>query len=385
MNIRNIIIGIVVLLVLGGVFVAMGGGTTLGIVAKPTPTPISALSELDYLVTASGTFLPAKRASLSFTIQGQVIQVVVKVGDTVKRGDVLIRLDSGELEAAVAQAKAAVALAEANLAQLKAGASKEDIAAAEATLDTARAQLAKARAGATAEDVAIAQAALVRAEAVLRDAQSAYDKVRGNPDVGMYPQSQALHLATQEYRIAKARYDQVIKGPTAEDVRIAEMGVAAAQANLNRVKQKARPEEIAAAQARLDQAQAALQQAQATVANTILKAPFDGTVVAINIKEGEAVVLGTPAVITLGDLTTLRLETDDLSETNIARVQVGQSANVTFESLQGKTFKGKVTSIAPIATAKSGGTNYTVYVEIPNADPVLRWGMTGRVEIDTKQ
>jgi HlyD family secretion protein len=276
-------------------------------------------------------------------------------------------------------------LAEANLAQLKAGASKEDIAAAEATLDTARAQLAKARAGATAEDVAIAQAALVRAEAVLRDAQSAYDKVRGNPDVGMYPQSQALHLATQEYRIAKARYDQVIKGPTAEDVRIAEMGVAAAQANLNRVKQKARPEEIAAAQARLDQAQAALQQAQATVANTILKAPFDGTVVAINIKEGEAVVLGTPAVITLGDLTTLRLETDDLSETNIARVQVGQSANVTFESLQGKTFKGKVTSIAPIATAKSGGTNYTVYVEIPNADPVLRWGMTGRVEIDTKQ
>lgn len=367
MNKRNMIIGIVVLVVLAGGYLALGGG---GFGAKPTPTPVAALSELDNLVTASGTLLPAKRASLSFRILGQAIQVAVKAGDTVKRGDLLVRLEAADLEAAVA-------MAQANLAQLKAGATKEEIAAAQANLDMARTQLAKLRAGPSVEDIAIAEATLERAASALKDAQAAYDKVRDDPAVGMYPQSRALEAATQEYKIARARYNQVMKGASTEDIRIAETAIAAAQANLGRVKAGARQEEIAAAQARLDQAKAAL-------AAATLIAPFDGTVAAVNIKEGETVTPGVP-VITIGALSNLRLETDDLSETNIARVKVGQVASVTFEALPGKIFKGTVTQTAPIASQKQGGTNYTVTVEIENLDPALRWGMTGHIEINTKQ
>lgn len=363
---RNVIIGIIVLAVLGGGYFALGG---VEIGAKPTPTPVAALSELDNLATASGTLLPAKRASLSFRISGQAIQVAVKAGDTVERGALLVRLEAADLEAAVA-------IAQANLAQLKAGATKEEIAAAQANLDAGRTQLVKLRASPSAEDIAIAKATLERATSALRDAQAAYDKVRDDPAVGMYPQSRALEAATQEYKIALARYNQVMKGASTEDIRIAETAIAAAQANLDRVKAGARPEEIAAAQARLDQAKAAL-------AVTTLIAPFDGTVAVVNIKEGESVTPGVP-VITMGDLSNLRLETDDLSETNIARVKVGQVASVTFEALPGKTFKGKVTHIAPIATAKGGGTNYTVYVEFDSLDPALRWGMTGHIEINTR-
>ncbi|MBI4790082.1 MAG: efflux RND transporter periplasmic adaptor subunit [Chloroflexi bacterium] len=379
---RNIIIGIVALIVLAGGFVATGGGATLA--PKPTPTPdLAALSELENLVTASGTLLPARRANLSFRISGHAAQILVKAGDTVKMGAPLVRLDAAELEAAVAQAKAAVALAQANLDQLKAGASKEDFAASEANLNTARAQLAKARAGATAEEVAIAKATLDRAAAGLKDAQSAYDKVKNDPEAGMYPQSAAYQAAIQQYQIAEASYLQVVKGARFEDIRIAETAVAAAQANLDRVKAPARPEEIAAAQARLDQAQAALRQVQASLAAATLTAPFDGTVAAVNIKESETVTPGVP-IVTLGDLTNLRLETDDLSETNIARVKLGQPVSVTFEALAGKTFTGKVTQIAPISTPKQGGTSYTVTVEFEKLDPALRWGMTGHIEISAK-
>ncbi len=368
MSLKNGLIGLVVVVVLGGAFWVSGGSNFIA--PKPTPTPIAALSELDDLVTASGTLLPVKRANMSFKMIGQVVEVKVKTNDVVKAGDVLVRLEAFELEAAVAAARA-------QLKQLQVGVSKEDIAVAQANLANAQAQLAKVRAPVAVEDVAMARASLERAAAILRDAQSQYDRVRNDPQVGMYPQSQAMHLATQDYRIAEARYAQVSKGATVEDVRIAETAVTVAQANLERVKVGARAEEIAAAQARLDAALATLNAATLT-------APFAGTIATMNVREGEAVTPGVP-VLSLGDLSALRLETDDLSETSIARVKIGQRAVVTFEALPGKKFDGQVIAIAPIASAKQGGTNYTVTIQVDNLDAALRWGMTGHVEINTKQ
>lgn len=371
MNTRNIIIGIVLVALLGIAFLTFGGGSTI-LTPKPTPTPNLALLELEHIVNASGTLVPMQRASIAYhgALPARVLRVAVTPGDAVKAGDVLLQLDAAEETAAVNAARAA-------LAQVRAGATKEEIAVAQANLDAAKAQLARVRAGATPEELAIALASLERAAAILRDAQSQYDRIKDDPQRGMYPQSQALHLATQEYRIAEARYRQLLKGATPEDIRVAEANVTIAQANLDRVQAAARPEEIAALQARLDQAQHAL-------ALKTLRAPFDGTVAAVNIKEGETVTPGAP-IITLGNLSRLRLETDDLSETNIARIKLGQVVSVSFDALPGKTFKGKVTYIAPIASAKQGGTNYTIYVEFESLDPALRWGMTGQIEINTKQ
>jgi HlyD family secretion protein len=313
---------------------------------------------------------------------GLASAVTVKAGDLVKEGDVLARLDSMELEAAVAQARAGLAAAQAAVAELKAGASKEDVAVAQAAVDSAKAQLARVKAGPTAEELAIARANLTRAESDLREAQAAYDGVRGMDIIGMLPESRALHLATQEYAVARANYDLVARGARAEDVRIAETAVAAAQAGLDRAKAAARPEAVAAAQARADQAQAAVQQSQATLAGATLTAPFAGTVAEVNLNPGEAVAPGQ-AVIILGDVAKLQLETNDLSETSVARVKVGQPVAVTFEALPGKPFKGTVVRIAPISSQRQGGTNYTVVVQMEGLDPALRWGMTGNIEINT--
>ena len=364
------------------VYVGMTGG--LSGTSRATPTPVITASDLDSLVVASGTLLPTKRANLAFRIPGMASQVLAQAGDVVKEGDLLVRLEAGELEAALAGAKASLTLAQASLAELKAGSGKEEIAVAQANLDAAKAQLARVKAGPTAEDISIARANVVRAEANLRGAQSAYDGVKGMANVGMLPESYAMNQATMDLDVARSQYNRLLRGPTAEEVRIAEAGIMTAQAELDRVKAAVRPEAVAVGQARVDQAQAAVQQAQAALASASLTAPFPGTVAAVNVNAGETVGAGVP-VITLGDLANLRLETDDLSETSVGKVKIGQTVTVAFESLPAREFSGKVTRIAPIASQKQGGTNYTVTVEVAGLDPSLRWGMTGHIEIDTRQ
>jgi HlyD family secretion protein len=378
----TIVTGLTILGVIALAYMGMNGG--LPGMSRPTPTPVITASDYDSLVVASGTLLPGKRANLAFRISGMAVQVVIRAGDVVKEGDLLVRLEAGELEAALAGAKASLAAAQASLSELKAGASKEEIAVSQAGLEAAKAQLARVKAGPTTEDIAIAKANVVRAEANLRGAQSAYDGIRGMANAGMLPESHAMNQATMDFDVARSQYDRLVKGATAEEIRVGEANVLSAQAQLDRVKAGARPEALAVGQARVDQAQAAVQQAQAALASASLTAPFAGTVAAVNINPGETVGAGVP-VITLGDLANLRLETDDLSETSVGKVRVGQTVVVAFEAMPAKDFKGKVTRIAPIATQRQGGTNFTVTVEVDGLDPSLRWGMTGHIEIDTKQ
>jgi HlyD family secretion protein len=375
MSMRTFVGGLVILGLIALVYLGMTGG--LSGTSHATPTPVITASELDSLVVASGTLLPSKRANLAFRIPGLAIEVKVKAGDVVKEGDVLVRLEAGELDAAVAGARA-------SLAVLKAGASQEEIAVAQANLDAAKVQLARVKVGPTAEDIAIARANVVRAEANLRGAQSAYDGVKGMANAGMLPESYAMNQATMDLDVARSQYNRVAKGAAVEEIRIAEAGVVTAQAELDRVRAVVRPETVAVGQARVAQAQAAVQQAQAALASTSLTAPFAGAVAAVNINVGETVGAGVP-VITMGDLANLRLETDDLSETSVGKVKIGQTVTVAFEALPAREFAGKVTQIAPISSQKQGGTNYTVTVEVAGLDPSLRWGMTGHIEIDTRQ
>jgi len=143
-------------------------------------------------------------------------------------------------------------------------------------------------------------------------------------------------------------------------------------------------EAVAAAEAQVEQAEAALAQARSALEDASLRAPFDGMVTAVSVREGEMVAAaGFPVspVITIGDLSHLRIETTDLSEMDIAKVEVGQEVAVTFDALPEKSLRGRVSKIAPMATLEAGGTNYTATIELEEADPDLRWGMTAFVDI----
>ncbi|HKZ86159.1 MAG TPA: efflux RND transporter periplasmic adaptor subunit [Anaerolineae bacterium] len=358
------------------------------------PTPANAGEVLPVVVSASGKLMPERWATLAFQAGGQVVDVSVEAGDEVKAGDVLAQLGDVDARLAVAQAEAALAQAEAQLAQLKAGARPEEIAvaegavkAADANVWAASAQLARLQSGAQAADIAVAEAALAAAAMELKTAQDVYDRIK---EIGGTPEEQAraaLNTATHAHRAAQERVDQLKAGATKDELDVMRANLAAAQAQrdaaqaqLDRIKAGATPEQIAVAEAGVKQAQAALDTAKAQLAKLQVVAPFDGTVGAVFVREGESIAPSQP-VVTLGDLSTLRVETTDLGEVDVARVQVGQPAQVTFDALPGATFPGLVTTIAPMSTPGQGGVNYTATIDMDEIDPALRWGMTAFVDI----
>jgi len=140
-------------------------------------------------------------------------------------------------------------------------------------------------------------------------------------------------------------------------------------------------EEIVQAQARLQQAEWNAAQIERQIADAEVRAPFDGTVGSVHVRAGELVSPGQP-LVTLGDLATLRVETTDLDEVDVAQVAVDRVATVTFDALPDRVFTGRVTRVSPMAEPGTGGVHYTVVVELQEMDSTLRWGMTAFVDIE---
>jgi HlyD family secretion protein len=337
----------------------------------------------------------------------------------------LARLVAGARPEEIASAGEAVALARAQVAQADAAleATEAQYAAAQSAVEAARAALhaAQARyrqveAGASDAELAAAEAALKLAEAQLRQAQAAYDRVKGAPDIQMRPEALALEQATIACQAAQARYQALLRGASREDkeaalahaqaaqvavaqaenqalaaraqvsqaasaVEAASVRQAQAEHQVSLLKAGATAEEIAAAEAQVAGAKAALQAAHAALAEAALVAPFGGTITALEIRPGEAVLPGQ-MVLALADLAHLRAETTDLSERDVARIALGQPLSVYVEAL-GEEIEGQVAGIAPRATTVGGDVVYAVYVELDEQPPNLRWGMSIEVEIDT--
>ena len=374
----------------------------------PTPTPILEAEEFDRVVSATGEVVPARWAQLSFKIGGRLDELAVQEGDRVEVGYVLARLETGDLERQVEQAQAALAVSQANLAQVKAGARPEEIAAAQealaaaqagvstakANLASAQAELARLEAGAKPEELTAAKAAMSKAAVALQLAQSEYDKVAWQSGIGATQQAVALQQASTDYESAKAGYEALVRGATAEELDMAQAAVEAARAEVEAAQAQAgqtkaqldqllagpTAEAIAVAQAQVEQAQTGVAQAQAALRDAELVAPFTGTVAQVTAREGEMVSPVQP-VMFLGDLSHLRIETTDLNEADIWAIAVGQEVTLTFDGLPEKALSGRVTRIAPMATMEQGGTNYTVVIELDEQDPGLRWGMTAYVDI----
>jgi HlyD family secretion protein len=444
---KRIIVIVVVILILAGLGYF---GYQQFLAPQPTPEPeidLSAAASLPEVVSAEGFVVPAQEADLSFEVGGPVVEVLVAEGDRVEAGQVLIRLDSSDEQQAVAQAEAGVAQAEASLTsaqarlvQAQAGATDEAIAQAEAAVQTAQARLAQAQvgptdeaiaqaaaavetakarlnqllAGARPEDIQAASADLLTAQALLRQAQAEYDKIAWAEDVGETPQAIALEQATLSFEAAKAGYDRLLNGATAEEIAVARAGVAEAEAAVALVKTGPTQEAIAVAEAGVAEAKAALALVlagptdeditvaeagvteakagvasaeaalaivQAALSDFELAAPMAGSVARVNLEVGEQVSPGTP-VISLGATSNWFVETDDLTEIDVIQVEVGQPVEVTVDAIPDRRFNGVVTEVAPRSETKRGDVTYTVTIELIDADDEpLRWGMTVFVDI----
>lgn len=168
-------------------------------------------------------------------------------------------------------------------------------------------------------------------------------------------------------------------------VREAEAEVLAADAQIRYLNRLATdPLHYESAAADLARAQALLESAKATLlTQSTLTAPFDGTIVSVDIAPAETVVPGQ-VVIVLADLSKYQIETTDLSERDITRVQIGQQANVFIEALN-EEFTGKVVDIDRVSSTLGGDVVFKVTIELDQQPKGLLWGMSADVLIGTAE
>ncbi len=424
--------GLILLVALTLALAACGGAapSTTAPAADGAATPISAPIRTDSRINVEGVVVPVEQARLSLPSGGVVAEVLVAEGDTVTAGQPLLRVKAEQQAAAVAQAEAALAGAQARLADLKAGArpqeieaaqaavaaaqagydrleagaSAGDIAAAEAGLAQARAALAKTTEGPNSNQRIAAQAAVANADAALRIAQAGYDRVKGQADIGARPEALQLEQATNNYNQALAQLRALDDPATAADIAGARAGVQRAQAQLDALKATARPADLAAAQAEIRRAdaqlalvqagtkaelvaaaeaevaaaQAGVDQAKASLADTELTAPFAGEIARVDVNPGEQATPGVP-LIWLADQSAWLIETTDLTELDIAKINIGDTANLEFDALPDLQLDGKVIRIRPLGEDRLGDITYQVVIEPERFEPSLRWNMTTAV------
>ncbi len=230
----------------------------------------------------------------------------------------------------------------------------------------------------------------------------ARDKLeKASQDFEPYEDKPEDNLTRAAYLSAKAQaeeqYDQsarllnnLLAGANDLDVAEAEAELGVAQAGLDVAQREYEmlqkgpdPEDVKLAQERLSNAKAQLTAAEAALRDLECLSPFDGTLSVLYVKQSQWIAPGQP-VLLLADLGHLRVETTDLNEIDVARLEVGNSAIVTFDALPGVSVKGKVVRIAPKASEGSG-VNYTVLVELDEIPQKLRWGMTAFVDIEVNE
>jgi HlyD family secretion protein len=300
---------------------------------------------------------------------GRIVEVLVREGSAVAKGQPLVRLSSSELDSVVEQALHSLAAAKDKVEEAEhlVGLTSNQV---EARIDEARAanRVAEARldaimAGQRPEEIAQAEQRLRQAESVERQAKADLDRAKRLFEEGAIPRSQferaatAYESAQAETKIAREVLTLMRKGATAEEREAARAQVSATKAALDsaiagREQIDVTEHELAAAQSAERQAAAQLAAADASRNKATVSAPFAGTVSYIPVKVGELAAPGRSLLTLVGNgATTIEAEVGDQ---DFSKVSVGQRVDVTSASFPGRKFAGSVTRIAEEAVQKPG-------------------------------
>ena len=339
-------------------------------------------------LATGGTVSAHSQVALTFQTAGQVKEIDVKVGDKVKTGQVLAKLDTTDLQVAVTKAQVALDTARLQLQKTKEGPTQAQIGSAKASLASAQAdyQAALNKYGLNDAQLAVTRAQLDKSAATVQRAQEAYDWEAHNwldPDPSQSAQATALSDAQSAYTLTLAAYNQQAATINDSAVKSAASQVAQAQSALDKLLATPAPEDIAAAEAAVKQNEASLQQAQIALSKASIVAPFDGTVGDTYVQIGQWASASTQALV-LVDLSQINLVVT-LAETDVSKVQAGQKAQILLDALQGQVFTGTVTEIDLVGTVTSGVVNYPATVAVDNPDEYIRPGMNATANIILQQ
>lgn len=311
--------------------------------ASQYQTAVIERGQLTATIGATGTVRAKQTATLVWQAAGTVDTVNVKVGDNVPADFVLAYLEKTSLPQSIILAEADLASAQMSLEEL---------------LDS---------------NTALAQSVIT-----LRDAQEVYDRAANWRE----ELNGKIHIKEIVYKKFGNRTFPVLKEyrgyASKETIAKADEDLALAQAKLDDAQREydrlaaGNVEEIAAAQARVDAAQATINLARLT-------APFAGTVTESHPLPGDQVGAGATA-FRLDNLTSLFVDVE-VSEVDINSIAVGQSATLSFDAILDQEYQGTVVQVAQAGTDVGGVVNFTVTVELTNADARVKPGMTAAVNV----
>lgn len=386
---------------------------------------------ISQVLSYTGDVRPKAQVAIIPKLAGRIETLDVNVGDTVRAGQQLAALDHEILDAQVAQAQSGVAVAQAKLASMEAGpraeavvqaaanvdAAKErlalmaeggrgeSIAQADAAVRLAEAKLAQLRAGATAEQIEQAQAAVRAANNQLSAVQAQADSAMGRMGSGFTQQMKDAQsgAAYEQARIAEARLAELQAGSTPEqlaqaqaavdqasaalelarnpftshDLKQAENAVLAAEQQLLLVQNPYTHNDLAAARATVAQAEAAVQLASLQRKNAVITSPVSGIVLDRFVSMGDMASPTSP-IMTIQGSEGIEVQVA-VEEAMFSVVSVGKPVTVTVASYPGVAMEGKVMSVSPSLDPKTRAS--MVKIEVNDKESPLKPGMFAQASI----
>jgi len=342
MNAKKIALIAGVIVLLGAIVGFTVNQSQKNVVAVQTGKVVK--QDISSVVTASGEIRPETYVNIGANAMGRITHLYVQEGDKVKKGQVLAQLENIQSAADVNAMKAQLA------------SNETDSVAAQAALNTAIAQSKSSSA-----DLARAKLDYDRAQDLYKDQL----------------------IAKQDFDSKKAAYDMAV-------ATLAQREASLAQAMAQTQSQRAHVNQVEASQRSNYDA----------LDKTISRAPFDGLVTNVPVREGETVVVGIQnaegsTLMTLADMSVITAEVK-VDETDIVNVSLNQPVDVTVDALPGRVFKGHVSEVGDqallrttgIATSQSTtGTeeakDFKVVVTLDSPSDDLRPGLSATARITT--
>jgi len=297
--------------------------------ALPVTVAVAHRGTIAERLTLTGTTAAKQQANLSSAITGAVLAVNANVGDRVRAGQVLIRIDDSTLRAQLEQNEASLAAAQARLAQTQSG-NMGASATANANLESARVAY-----------------------------QTAQTNLRRNQQ-----------LLAQGY-VSQSAVDQSQQAAAAAQAQLRSAEVAAQQAAMTGNAQTSAQSEIRSLQAAVAQSSGAVRFISAQIAQTVIAAPFDGVVTQRSVDTGTLAGPGT-ALLQVSQLNPIYVNIG-VPEESLPYIHAGTQVNITVDSQPGRVWHGAVATVNGATT--QGTLSYLARVVLPNNDLQLRAGM----------
>jgi len=313
-------------------------------------------------VTASGEIKPRNYINIGANAMGRITAILVREGETVRKGQLLARLEAVQADAEVQAQKASLSSTEADAAASEAGvlASDENLRTAQATVDRAKAELERASLNYN------------RAEQLYKEKL----------------------IARQDFDQRKAEYDALNAAVREAEARLAQAGAQRVQS----------ASVLTASQRRITQMGANVRRASDVLEKHMAISPLDGVVTNLPVRVGETVVPGiqnssASLIMTIADMSLITAEVK-VDETDIVNVKLDQTADITIDAIPNKTFKGKVIEMGNTAILRSTGLaasqsnvssqeakDFKVVIALENPPAEVRPGLscTAKVTTSTRQ